>query len=62
MMKLRKEDNFTVDKQAFVFEDQLFKLAPHEEEIIYIRGKAFLVRPADQADVERLAKGNFCID
>jgi hypothetical protein len=46
----------------FVFEEHVMAMLPHEEEIIVIRGKSFLVRPASELDVERVNKGYFCMD
>ncbi len=46
----------------FPFEEQLMQMKLHEEDVIWINGKAFLVRPATDNDVERIGKGYFCMD
>jgi hypothetical protein len=51
-----------MDQPKLVFEEHIMAMQPHEEEVIWIRGKAFLVRPASDNDIERVTKGYFCMD
>jgi len=39
--------------------NNLLKLKDDEEDIVIIQGRAFVVKPATEADVERVGKGYF---
>ncbi|KQX53923.1 hypothetical protein SAMN04487897_15111 [Paenibacillus sp. yr247] len=42
------------------FEDYL--LDTHDEEIIWIKDRAFVIRPATDDDIERIGRGYFTLD
>jgi hypothetical protein len=44
----------------FPFEDYL--LEAEDEEIIWIKDRAFVVRPATEDDIERVGKGYFSLE
>ncbi|WP_127580911.1 hypothetical protein [Paenibacillus koleovorans] len=44
----------------FPFEEHLLQL--EDEEIIWLHGKAFVISPATEDDIERIGKGFFCMD
>lgn len=41
---------------------QLLKLAVHEQVVVWIGDRPFVIQPATEADVERINKGYFCMD
>lgn len=43
-------------------EQHLLELKEHEQEVIWISGRAFIIQPATEEDIERIEKGYFCID
>lgn len=44
------------------YDEFLLQMQSHEEEIIFIKGHPFIIRPATENDVIRLGKGYFCMD
>jgi len=44
------------------FEKELLSLQPGEQTIIIIKGRGFLVRPADDDDYETVSRGYECLD
>lgn len=51
-----------MNQDLSVFEPILLKLKDHEEDVISIKGRMFLVRPASQDDLDRIAKGPRSMD
>jgi hypothetical protein len=47
---------------TFPFLDHLLELKEGEETIIFVGGRAFLISPATEDDIERISKGYFCMD
>ncbi|WP_176444785.1 hypothetical protein [Paenibacillus herberti] len=48
--------------RKFPYEAELLKLEEGQEEVLIIGGRAFIVSPATEADIERIGKGFFCLD
>lgn len=46
----------------FPYEDHILSMKEGDEEVIYIKGKAFVVSPATDHDIERINKGYFVMD
>ena len=46
----------------FPYKSLLMNMEDGQEEVIIIEGKAFIVSPATESDVERVAKGFFILD
>ena len=46
----------------FPFEQDLLQLGEGEEYVIYIKGRAFVVSPASDDDMERIGHGYYCLD
>jgi hypothetical protein len=44
------------------FEEHLLQMKEHEQEVIVIKGRAFLIQPATGDDIKRIGKGYFCMD
>lgn len=34
----------------------------HDQEVLWIKGKAFIITPASIDEIERIGKGYFCMD
>ncbi|AFC32161.1 hypothetical protein PM3016_5461 [Paenibacillus mucilaginosus 3016] len=47
---------------SFPYEERILELKEHEQEIIVIKGRAFIITPATLDDVERITSGMICID
>ncbi|WP_193394394.1 hypothetical protein [Paenibacillus sp. A3] len=43
-------------------EHHLLALADHEQLVVWIGDRPFLIQPATDSDVERINKGYFCMD
>lgn len=48
--------------EKFPYEDELLQMKAGEEEVLFLKGRAFLVSPATDEDIERIGKGYYCID
>lgn len=46
----------------FPYEDHILSMKEGDEEVIYIKGRPFIVAPATEHDVERINKGFFVMD
>lgn len=46
----------------FPFEEHLLQMKEHEQDVIWIKGRPFIVQPATIDDIERINKGYFCMD
>jgi hypothetical protein len=46
----------------FPYEDHILSMQEGDEDVIFIKGKPFIVAPATEADVERIGKGFFVMD
>lgn len=46
----------------FPFEDRILQLEEHEEDVIFIKGRPYLIKPATEDDIERVNKGFFVMD
>lgn len=44
------------------YEENILQLKDHEQMVIWIEGRAFIVQPATADDIERINKGYFCMD
>lgn len=48
--------------QSFPYEKHIMSLKEGDEEIIILNGRAFLITPATEDDIERVSKGFFVMD
>ena len=46
----------------FPFQEHLLELKEGEETVIFIGGRAFIMTPATDDDIERIGNGYFCMD
>jgi hypothetical protein len=42
--------------------NRLLELKPHEQDVIFINGRPFVIAPATEDDIERISKGVICMD
>lgn len=61
-VKTKREGDQSLSGQKFPYEDHLLTLKPGQEEIIFIKDKAFVVSAATEDDIERIKKGFFVMD
>lgn len=57
-----KEEVIQVQDIKFPFEEHLLQMKEYEQEVIWIKGRPFIVQPATNDDIERINKGYFCMD
>lgn len=46
----------------FPYQEHILNMQEHDEVVIWIKDKAFIVRPATDNEIERVNKGFFCTD
>ncbi|WP_192043451.1 hypothetical protein [Paenibacillus lycopersici] len=52
-----------MEEQAkFPFEEDILNLANGEEYVVFLRGRAFIIKPATNDDIERVGHGYYCMD
>lgn len=51
-----------MNETKFPYEDHLLQLQEGQEDIIIIKGRAFVISPATEDDIERVSKGFFVMD
>ena len=43
-------------------EQYLLQMKEHEQVVVWIGGRPFIIQPATEADIERIEQGYFCMD